>query len=172
MGDPKQLAATVIATAVQRTNYGRSMFERIMALPSWWLKTSVFDACPPMPSREPLLLDVQYRMHPHISRWPNETFYGGRLKDDDSVQHHAAREGHLQLPTGGKWVAGGRGGAVRGSATYILNTHIDNMVFCFSVARLWPTCAIAAPTGVSVCLSAKASWPLVRSSGLRLKPTG
>ena len=32
------------------------------------------------------MLLVQYRMHPKVSRFPNESFYKGALKDDDSVK--------------------------------------------------------------------------------------
>lgn len=49
--------------------YGRSLFERLMEL----RKGNCY------------LLDVQYRMHPKISRFPSFTFYGGQLKDGPNV---------------------------------------------------------------------------------------
>jgi AAA domain len=32
------------------------------------------------------MLSVQYRMHPSISKFPNQSFYGGKLQDHDSVK--------------------------------------------------------------------------------------
>ena len=32
-----------------------------------------------------LMLKVQYRMHPDIRKFPSDVFYGGEIKDDDSV---------------------------------------------------------------------------------------
>lgn len=63
VGDPQQLPATVISRQAKQMGYGRSLFARLVAL-----------------GRQPLLLDTQYRMHPHISTWPNNTFYAGRVR--------------------------------------------------------------------------------------------
>ena len=60
-GDHQQLPATVISQRAQQAGFGRSLFERL-------LRTGHYPA---------LLLDVQYRMHPTISAWPNSRFYQG-----------------------------------------------------------------------------------------------
>ena len=31
------------------------------------------------------MLDTQYRMDPLIAKWPSDTFYGGKLKNSDTV---------------------------------------------------------------------------------------
>jgi hypothetical protein len=63
VGDHQQLPATVLSPLSQRLRYNRSTFERLKALG--------------LPS---VLLDRQYRMHPHISAWPRAAFYGGRVR--------------------------------------------------------------------------------------------
>ncbi len=35
----------------------------------------------PSTGLQPLLLDVQYRMHPALSRWPSAHFYAARVRD-------------------------------------------------------------------------------------------
>uniref|UniRef100_A0A1Y1LQK1 FHA domain-containing protein n=4 Tax=Photinus pyralis TaxID=7054 RepID=A0A1Y1LQK1_PHOPY len=72
VGDPKQLPAVTQTRDVKNCGYGESLFSRIMAnFPS---------------DRNPVrLLNVQYRMNPEISAFPNKHFYGGRLQDSESV---------------------------------------------------------------------------------------
>ncbi|CAE8584887.1 unnamed protein product [Polarella glacialis] len=72
IGDPRQLPATVTSTAAKMAGYGRSMFERLErigrnsgALPS--------------------MLETQYRMDPPILTWPNETFYGSRIRTAEEL---------------------------------------------------------------------------------------
>merc|ERR1719483_919764 len=61
VGDPQQLPATVISNVDQ---YKCSLFERFM-------KNGV----------KPCLLDVQYRMHEEIRKFPSLTFYDDKLQD-------------------------------------------------------------------------------------------
>jgi superfamily I DNA and/or RNA helicase len=35
------------------------------------------------------LLDVQYRMHPHINDFPNKKFYSARISDGANVRHES-----------------------------------------------------------------------------------
>ena len=48
---------------------------------------SLFGRLMETPGIEYVLLDEQYRMHPTISRWPSELFYGDRLKNAPSVKN-------------------------------------------------------------------------------------
>lgn len=48
--------------------YGRSLFERLQSL-----------------GHPVHLLNVQYRMHPEISKFPNAQFYGGNVQDGRNV---------------------------------------------------------------------------------------
>lgn len=52
----------------QGCGYGRSLFERLHGV-----------------GHPVNLLDVQYRMHPEISMFPNAQFYGGKIQDGNNV---------------------------------------------------------------------------------------
>ena len=71
-GDNKQLPSTVISKLAETHGYGRSLFDRLLHhnFPS-------------------LLLNIQYRMHPDISIWPNREFYNGEIKDGENVRSKA-----------------------------------------------------------------------------------
>jgi hypothetical protein len=64
VGDTKQLPATVFSEEAKSAGYARSLMERLQANGS-----------------ASVLLNVQHRMHPDISRWPNNQFYEGKLID-------------------------------------------------------------------------------------------
>ncbi|KAG0557184.1 hypothetical protein KC19_11G108300 [Ceratodon purpureus] len=68
VGDQKQLPATVMSQIAQKNGYARSLFERLQSL-----------------GHSYRLLDVQYRMHPAISAFPNKQFYNHKLKNGDNV---------------------------------------------------------------------------------------
>ncbi|CAL9224678.1 unnamed protein product [Arabidopsis halleri] len=75
IGDELQLPAMVHNEA----KFGRSLFERLVLL-----------------GHNKHLLDVQYRMHPSISRFPNKEFYGGKIKDAANVQESIYQKRFLQ----------------------------------------------------------------------------
>ncbi|KAI5189399.1 regulator of nonsense transcripts 1 [Nematocida minor] len=60
VGDPKQLPATIFSNS---PDLSVSLFERLAE------------------SISPLLLNTQYRMHKKISKFPNDSFYSGKLLD-------------------------------------------------------------------------------------------
>ncbi|EFJ34295.1 hypothetical protein SELMODRAFT_438696 [Selaginella moellendorffii] len=68
VGDHKQLPATVISKIAQDYSYGRSLFERLQLL-----------------GHPSIMLNVQYRMHPSISQFPNFQFYEGAICDGPNV---------------------------------------------------------------------------------------
>merc|ERR1719471_1997708 len=74
LGDHKQLPPVVLS---DNETMQLTLFDRFMQIaeqnPSARLKSS--------------LLQVQYRMHPLISRWPNQQFYQGRLRDGVSKEN-------------------------------------------------------------------------------------
>ena len=51
-------------------DFGRSLFERLVLL-----------------GQKKQLLDVQFRMHPAISAFPNKEFYDGKISDATIVKH-------------------------------------------------------------------------------------
>ncbi|SPQ19663.1 bc50827a-d072-4c71-b1bd-e443da840486 [Thermothielavioides terrestris] len=65
VGDPKQLPPTVLSQSAARYGYDQSLFVRMQ-------KNHAKDVH---------LLDMQYRMHPEISRFPSKVFYEGLLQD-------------------------------------------------------------------------------------------
>ncbi|XP_047975445.1 helicase sen1-like [Salvia hispanica] len=68
VGDEKQLPAMVISKKCQKAGFGRSLFERLVTL-----------------GHSKHLLNVQYRMHPSISFFPNQEFYGNKIKNGSNV---------------------------------------------------------------------------------------
>ena len=69
VGDIQQLPATVISTTAEKTLFVRSMLWRLQK-----------DCNQPY-----ALLDVQYRMHPEISKFPSQIFYENRIKDFETL---------------------------------------------------------------------------------------
>ncbi|KAL5170751.1 putative helicase MAGATAMA 3 [Glycine soja] len=69
IGDEKQLPAVVKSQVSQEAEYGRSLFERLVSL-----------------GHKKHLLNVQYRMHPSISLFPNKEFYEKQLSDSPFVR--------------------------------------------------------------------------------------
>ncbi|KAL2333166.1 hypothetical protein Fmac_014379 [Flemingia macrophylla] len=69
IGDERQLPAVVKSQASEEAGYGRSLFERLVSL-----------------GYKKHLLNVQYRMQPSISFFPNNEFYEGQLSDAPFVR--------------------------------------------------------------------------------------
>ena len=70
IGDPRQLPATIFSKKVLASGWGMSAMQRLMDHCSY-----PFD-----------LLQMQYRMHPSISHFSNQHFYGGQIVDSSFVQ--------------------------------------------------------------------------------------
>ncbi|OKL62806.1 hypothetical protein UA08_01469 [Talaromyces atroroseus] len=78
VGDPKQLPPTVLSKAASRFQYEQSLFVRMQT----------------NHPNDVHLLDIQYRMHPAISRFPSMTFYDGRLQDGPDMAKLRVRPWH------------------------------------------------------------------------------
>ncbi|XP_058200696.1 probable helicase MAGATAMA 3 [Rhododendron vialii] len=72
VGDERQLPATVESKICQSAEFGRSLFERLVIL-----------------GHKKHLLNVQYRMHPSISSFPNREFYESKILDGPNVKEQA-----------------------------------------------------------------------------------
>lgn len=83
VGDPNQLPPTVLSQAAASFNYEQSLFVRMQKN----YPEAVY------------LLDVQYRMHPDISKFPSSEFYHSRLKDGPGMSEKNARPWHSGLLT-------------------------------------------------------------------------
>ncbi|KAL0920282.1 hypothetical protein M5K25_009405 [Dendrobium thyrsiflorum] len=68
IGDEIQLPAMVKSKISEMAGYGRSLFERLSSL-----------------GQEKNLLNIQYRMHPSISKFPNSNFYENKISDGENV---------------------------------------------------------------------------------------
>lgn len=64
-----QLPATVMSENAMQTRYSRSLFERFL------------DAGVPS-----FMLNIQYRMHPSIRKFPSDYFYQENLVDAEEVK--------------------------------------------------------------------------------------
>ncbi|CAL5025816.1 unnamed protein product [Urochloa decumbens] len=70
IGDEYQLPALVKSKISDGANLGRSVFERLSSL-----------------GYSKHLLNIQYRMHPEISKFPVGTFYDGKISNGPNVSH-------------------------------------------------------------------------------------
>ncbi|XP_021762238.1 uncharacterized protein LOC110727009 [Chenopodium quinoa] len=72
IGDDRQLPAMVQSKALGDLNFGRSLFQRLTKL-----------------GKKTHLLNIQYRMHPSISLFPNKEFYKSRIIDSPKVKERS-----------------------------------------------------------------------------------
>ncbi|XVF43518.1 hypothetical protein PTKIN_Ptkin02bG0046200 [Pterospermum kingtungense] len=86
IGDECQLSATVFSNVSAKAGFGRSLFERLSTL-----------------GHSKHLLNVQYRMHPSISRFPNAMFYNNRILDAAGVELKSYEKHYLPGPMFGPY---------------------------------------------------------------------
>ncbi|KAH1105691.1 hypothetical protein J1N35_009459 [Gossypium stocksii] len=78
VGDERQLPAMIRSKISGEAEFGRSMFERLVFL-----------------GKKKHLFNVQYRMHPAISSFPNKEFYDGLIIDAPMVKHRSHEKDFL-----------------------------------------------------------------------------
>ncbi|KAK3222798.1 hypothetical protein Dsin_009823 [Dipteronia sinensis] len=95
IGDECQLPAMVESSVSDEAGYGRSLFERLSSL-----------------GHKKHLLNIQYRMHPSISFFPNLKFYHNQILDGPNVKSKSYEQYYLPGPMFGPYsfinVLGGR----------------------------------------------------------------
>ncbi|KAI4357246.1 hypothetical protein L6164_001207 [Bauhinia variegata] len=95
VGDEYQLPATVESNVSSDAGFGRSLFERLSTL-----------------GHSKHLLNIQYRMHPSISSFPNSYFYLNEIHDASNVKSKNYAKQYLPGPMFGSYsflnVIGGR----------------------------------------------------------------
>nr|TKR83593.1 uncharacterized protein D5086_0000263640 [Populus alba] len=95
IGDECQLPAMVVSNVCDKAGFGRSLFERLGSL-----------------GHSKHLLDMQYRMHPSISCFPNSKFYFNKILDAPNVRARSYEKHYLPGPMFGPYtfinVIGGR----------------------------------------------------------------
>ncbi|WOL07365.1 hypothetical protein Cni_G16105 [Canna indica] len=86
IGDECQLPSLVKSKVSERAMFGRSLFERLSSL-----------------GHKKHLLNVQYRMHPSISLFPNANFYDNKILDGPNVAQISYRPTYLVGPMYGPY---------------------------------------------------------------------
>ncbi|KAL6538714.1 hypothetical protein OROGR_012702 [Orobanche gracilis] len=79
VGDECQLPATVASKLSEDAGFGRSVFERLSSM-----------------GHSKHLLNMQYRMHPSISRFPNSNFYDNQILNAPNVRSQSYERCYLQ----------------------------------------------------------------------------
>ncbi|KAL8483074.1 hypothetical protein ACS0TY_025937 [Phlomoides rotata] len=79
VGDECQLPATVASKLSEEAGFGRSLFERLSSM-----------------GHSKHLLNMQYRMHPSISRFPNSNFYDNQILNAPNVRNKSYERCYLQ----------------------------------------------------------------------------
>ncbi|KAF5466228.1 hypothetical protein F2P56_016175 [Juglans regia] len=79
IGDERQLPAMVQSKVAENAEFGRSLFQRLVLL-----------------GHRRNLLNVQHRMHPSISQFPNREFYDSKILDGDNVKGKSHERRFLQ----------------------------------------------------------------------------
>ncbi|KAL5827573.1 hypothetical protein ACOSQ3_019411 [Xanthoceras sorbifolium] len=95
IGDESQLPAMVKSNVSDKAGFGRSLFERLSSL-----------------GQTKHLLNIQYRMHPSISFFPNWNFYFDQISDGPNVKRKSYRKHYLPGPMFGPYsfinISGGK----------------------------------------------------------------
>ncbi|KAL8479569.1 hypothetical protein ACS0TY_026457 [Phlomoides rotata] len=79
VGDECQLPATVASKLSEEAGFGRSLFERLSSM-----------------GHSKHLLNMQYRMHPSISQFPNSSFYDNQILNAPNVRSKSYERCYLQ----------------------------------------------------------------------------
>ncbi|EEE51324.1 hypothetical protein OsJ_32291 [Oryza sativa Japonica Group] len=86
IGDENQLSSLVKSKIAKDADFGRSLYERLCTM-----------------GYRKHLLEVQYRMHPGINKFPNANFYDNRISDGPSVQQEDYMKSYLPGPIYGAY---------------------------------------------------------------------
>uniref|UniRef100_A0ACD5YSH0 Uncharacterized protein n=3 Tax=Avena sativa TaxID=4498 RepID=A0ACD5YSH0_AVESA len=147
IGDDYQLPALVKSKVCDEVDFGRSLFERLSSL-----------------GHPKHLLDVQYRMHPGISKFPVSSFYGNRIADGENVLHRNYERRHLIGPMYGSYsfidIEGGKESSGKHDKS-LINT-IEVAVVTRIVQRLFKSV---------LKQGASSAWELCRHTRARFEPS-
>ncbi|KAF9516494.1 hypothetical protein BS47DRAFT_1483978 [Hydnum rufescens UP504] len=85
VGDPMQLAPTVLSPRATKYLYNQSLFVRLQKQTPAYLLRSDRHSKRIVIKTDVYIASIQYRMHPEISILPSKLFYNGRLRDGDDM---------------------------------------------------------------------------------------
>lgn len=121
VGDPNQLPPTVLSQKAASYNYEQSLFVRMQNN----FKDTVY------------LLDVQYRMHPEISKFPSKEFYQSKLKDGPNMAEVNTRPWHEIVDYGPYRFFNLKGHQIRNERTQSLFNKVECNVILEMVEDLY-----------------------------------
>ncbi|KAL5984656.1 hypothetical protein ACLOJK_041277 [Asimina triloba] len=139
IGDEHQLPSTVNSKVSEVAGFGRSLFERLVLL-----------------GHKKHLLDIQYRMHPAISAFPNSKFYNGQILDGPNVTDARYENHYLQGPMYGPYsfinIFDGREERDEISKSWknIVESKVETQMLVFDKARSIPSFSIVLGYSVNV----------------------
>ncbi|KAI6690176.1 hypothetical protein NL676_027004 [Syzygium grande] len=125
VGDECQLPAMVESKLSSEAGFGRSLFERLGSL-----------------GRPRHLLNIQYRMHPAISRFPTSTFYKNEIQDGLNVTSKSYEKCHLPWPMFGPYsfINISNGSEEREDDGRSLRNHVEVGVVSMILRNLYGAC--------------------------------
>ncbi|KAF8398737.1 hypothetical protein HHK36_014595 [Tetracentron sinense] len=127
IGDERQLPAMVKSKISEKAEFGRSLFQRLVLL-----------------GQKKNLLNIQYRMHPSISLFPNKEFYSKQILDAPNVKERSYERSFLQGKMYGSYsfinVAYGKeefhgGQSLKNMAEVFVVSEVVSKLFKASVAK-------------------------------------
>ncbi|XP_048129940.1 uncharacterized protein LOC115737324 isoform X2 [Rhodamnia argentea] len=125
VGDECQLPAMVESKLSSKAGFGRSLFERLSSL-----------------GHPRHLLNIQYRMHPEISRFPTATFYNNQIQNGPKVTSESYRKCHLPWPMFGPYsfidISNGR--EESGDDGHSLRNYVEVGVVLMILRNLYGAC--------------------------------
>merc|ERR1712070_710374 len=128
VGDHCQLGPVVMCKEAAKAGLGQSLFERMVML-----------------QVRPIRLEVQYRMHPCLSKFPSNTFYEGALQNGISASERAHASADFPWPNADRpmfFYTSLGSEEVSGSGTSFLNrseaANVEKLVTRFLLAGVAP----------------------------------
>ncbi|XP_056167478.1 helicase SEN1-like isoform X2 [Syzygium oleosum] len=125
VGDECQLPAMVESKLSSKAGFGRSLFERLVSL-----------------GRPRHLLNIQYRMHPAISRFPTSTFYKNQIRNGPNVTSESYKKCYLPSPMFGPYsfINISNGSEEGGDDGHSLRNHVEVGVVSMILRNLYGAC--------------------------------
>ncbi|XAR73625.1 DNA helicase [Bertholletia excelsa] len=132
IGDEQQLPALVKSKICEEAEFGRSLFQRLVLV-----------------GHRKHLLNIQYRMHPSISLFPNKEFYNNQVLDAPNVKDKSYRRTFLQNELYGSYTFINVAFGNELTDGYSLKNMVEVAVVSDIVARLFTLC-VASKQRISI----------------------
>jgi len=147
IGDPKQLPPTVLSSEVKNNKYGRSLFQRLQ------------EGSP----QSVHLLNIQYRMHPSISKLSSRCFYSNEIINGENVKSKAWQKDWCQNTEFGPLMFYDINGATNYSESSLNNIDEANQVLNFITQLLQITPKINFDKRIAIISPYRAQVLMIRN---------